>query len=363
MTQIENKPLIEFLRSRVPEVEFKADVPLSGYTPVGIGGPAEVLCEPRTNLLMGEIISLCKQHDVPVTMLGWGANTLISDRGLQGVVIKSAASTWEVTGETDKKEHAPVRPPVKPRYATATPGDDFNTIYYDESDAEPVGVTVDSGMALPIFIQQLHQSGITGMQWFSRIPATIGGAIYNNIHGGTRFMSDYVDAVEVLQPDGTVTWLNNDACKFGYDYSRFHTTDEVILRATFHLFKGDVQRAQGVIGAWARQKAHQPQRSLGCVFQNISEKDMLRLNLPTPSAGYLIDKVLELKGYRVGDAQVSLKHSAFIENVGNATAADYLQVMKTVVEAAKEKCGQELYSEIFFKGFTIEELAFLPKPE
>lgn len=362
MTEINGQPLIEFLQKAIPEVAFKQDVLLSGYTPVGIGGPAEVFCEPTTNLLVGEVVSTCKQHRIPVTTLGWGANTLIADRGVSGVVIKSVAATWEVTGETDKKEHKAMRPPVKPRYATAEPGESFTTIYYDESDAPPVGITVDSGMPLPVFIQQLLQNGITGMQWFSRIPATIGGAVYNNIHGGTRFMSDYVDAVEVLQPDGTVTWLNNEACEFAYDYSRFHKTDEVILRVTFHLFRGDVGKAQGVIGAWARQKAHQPQRSLGCVFQNIAEDDTSRLNLPTPSTGYLIDKVLGLKGYRMGDAQVSSRHSAFIENMGNATAADYLEVMKKIVTAAREKCGLELYSEIFFKGFTDEELAFLPKP-
>lgn len=363
MTEINGQPLIEFLQAHIPEVQFIAQAPLAHYTPVGIGGPAEVFCEPKTNLLLAEVVSLCKQNNIPVTTIGWGANTLIADRGVPGVVIKNAAATWEITGSTDKKEHDAVRPPVKPRYATTEPEENFSTIYYDESDTEPVAVTVDSGMALPIFIQQLLQNGITGLQWFSRIPATIGGAVYNNIHGGTRYMSDYVDAVEVLQEDGTVTWLNNEACEFAYDYSRFHKTNEVILRVTFHLFKGDTQRAQGVIGAWARQKAHQPQRSLGCVFQNIADAEQSRLNLPTPSTGYLIDKVLGLKGYRVGDAMISEQHSAFIENAGAATAADYLAVMQKVVESAKQQCNLELYSEIFFKGFTPEELAFLPKPQ
>lgn len=364
MTEINGQPLVEFLRRNIPEVSFKENVPLANYTPVGIGGPAEIFCEPATNLLVGEIVIVCKQNNIPVTLLGWGANTLIADRGIAGVVIKSAASKWEVTGDTDKKEHDAMHPAVKPRYSTAEPGESgFTSIYYDESHEPPIAVTVDAGMALPVFIQQLLQNGITGLQWFSRIPATVGGAIYNNIHGGTRYMSDYVDAVEVLQPDGATTWLSNKACDFDYDYSRFHKTDEVILRVTFHLFKGDVTKAQGVIGEWARKKANQPQRSLGCVFQNITEKEQDRLHAPTPSTGYIIDKVLGLQGYRVGDAMVSDMHSAFIENKGNATAADYLAVMKKVVQTAKEKANLDLYSEIFFKGFTKEELAFLPKPQ
>src|SRR5690606_24066479 len=115
--------------------------------------------------------------------------------------------------------------------------------------------------------------------------------------------------------------------------------------------RGDVDRAKQVVIEWARRKAIQPQNSLGCVFQNLTPEQQQKLNLPTPSIGYLIEHVLQRKGFRIGDAMVSEKHCAFIENVGQATAKDYLEVINTLVNETKQKTGIQLKPEIFFLGF------------
>ena len=112
---------------------------------------------------------------------------------------------------------------------------------------------------------------------------------------------------------------------------------------------------------WAVRKKIQPQNSLGCVFQNITSDDQKRLELPTPSIGYIVEHVLGLQGFRVGDAVVSPKHAAFIENCGAATAADYLQIIRTIITAAQEKLAITLKPEIFFLGFTHEELNGITK--
>ena len=112
---------------------------------------------------------------------------------------------------------------------------------------------------------------------------------------------------------------------------------------------------------WAVRKKIQPQNSLGCVFQNISPDEQKRLELPTPSIGYMVEHALNLQSLQKGDAVVSPKHAAFIENIGSATAADYLKIIRTIIDAAQEKLGIKLKPEIFFLGFTDQELAGITK--
>ena len=235
----------------------------------------------------------------------------------------------------------------------------FQDINYEENEAVPVLVEVDSGTALPVLIQQLVQQGITGLQWFTKIPASLGGAVVNNIHGGTHYISEFVESVTVLTAAGTIQTLFADQLEFAYDFSRFHHSEEYILSVRLRLFRGDQRRAQQLITDWSRQKQRQPARSLGCVFQNISAEEQLQHSLPTPSIGYIVDQKLHLAGLRIGDAEISQQHAAFIVNTGAATAVEYLELIKRIHEGVKEKFGISLKPEIFFKGFKPSELAFL----
>lgn len=350
--------LVDQLQHAFRNITFHEGQLLSAYTTVKIGGPAEVFCEVTTQDEFIQIISYCQKENIPLTVLGWGANTLIADRGIAGLVIKYV--TQQVLVNIDQTPSAS-GVEVEARWQN---GEDeqfphFSELNYSEEDQPKIEVEMQAGAPLSFAINYLLQQGVTGLQWFSRIPATIGGAIFNNIHGGTHFISEYILSVDVVNEEGKRVTYTADQLEFGYDYSRFHHTNEIIISAKFSLYKGDVEKAKQVVSAWAVQKKQQPQNSLGCVFQNISVEDQKRLQYPTPSVGYIIDKVLNKKGFRIGDAQISEKHAAFIENKGSATAQDYLEIIKVIVTEVKEKTGLTIRPEIFFKGFTQEELSFL----
>ena len=131
----------------------------------------------------------------------------------------------------------------------------------------------------------------------------------------------------------------------------FHHLQEVILTLDLVLYRGDLAKAKNIQQHWLRQKlAIQPQRSCGSVWQNLEPNVQKRLSLPTPAIGYLIDHKLGLKGKRIGDAQISLRHAGFIENVGQAKARDVLELIRLVEREAKEKLGIRLKREVIVVG-------------
>lgn len=342
-----------------PDIQFKEQEPLAPYTTVKIGGPAEVFCEVKTSDDFSKIVIFARKNDIPVTILGWGANSLISDEGIQGLVIKNSAQEIKIV-ETRLIASVPQEQITVPRWqhdeTEGTGKSNFTDLNFDESNFPRVHVQVDAGTPLPVLMNTLLQEGITGLQWYSRIPATLGGAIVNNIHGGTHFIEEIIESVEIIDQEGALKTLRNNELEFDYDFSRFHHSGEIIVKATIQLFKGDVEQAKKVIKEWAIRKATQPQNSLGCIFQNISKEQQLKLGYPTNSVGYIVEHILGMKGYQIGEAKVSEKHCAFIENVGSATAYDYLAVIKKIITETKAKTGIELKPEIFFLGFKQSEL-------
>lgn len=347
---------IDRLHQRFPHLVFQEHFLLSSVTTVKIGGPAELYCEVETQDDFIALIQLCKKEQIPLTVIGWGANTLIADRGIQGLVIKFKNQELHRVETSQLNESNPSVPARWQKGSTEDEYTDFKTIDYDESHAPTTLIEVSAGMPLPFLITQSLTKGLTGLQWFSRIPATVGGAIYNNIHGGTHFFSEFVHQVTIINDQANLQTLSPSQLQFDYDYSRFHETNEIIVSAQLKLFNGNTEKAKQVVQTWAIQKKDQPQNSLGCVFQNISEEDQKRLGYPTPSVGYIIDQVLRKKGFSIGDAKISEKHAAFIENTGRATADDYLKLIKLIIAETKQKTGISLKPEIFFKGFTKEEL-------
>lgn len=342
------------LQQQFPTLTFTQETPLAPFTAIKIGGPAEVLVTVTTSDDLAHLIQFCVTQSIPYTLLGWGANTLIADRGIRGLVIRNTAKELNIEDSGTANQTAPAIPARHKELLTES---DFASIDYEEAaDAERVSVTIASGWPLPSLIPTLLSQGVTGLQWYSRIPATLGGAIVNNIHGGTHFLSEVVESVRVISKEGTELQLSNEECAFEYDYSRFHHSGETIIDARLSLWKGDVARAQKTVAAWAVQKAAQPQQSLGCTFQNIAQTDEERLKLPTNSTGYIIDVLLGMKGKSIGGAQISPQHAAFIVNTGGASAADYLSLALEVHKRAREELGLSLKPEIFFKGFTAQEL-------
>lgn len=346
------------LEAAFPTLEFVENEPLSAHTTVGIGGPAELFVQVSDQSSFEALAEYVQKHSVPITLLGWGANTLISDHGIDGLVLKNAAQHIEIV----PTEEASTLPEPIAIAATARWGESqSNSADPDPlaSSAEYRTVFVGAGTALPACITRLATQDLVGLEWFARIPATIGGAVYNNIHGATHLFSDFVQAVSIVDESGEKKLLTPNELEFGYDTSRFHHTTEIILGAYVRLKVGNGAEAIKQARGWAEKKAHQPSRSLGCIFQNLTPEEQAAHQLPTASVGYLIDKVLGLKGLRIGDAAISEAHCAFIENTGQATASEYLAVIAKIMTTAAAELDLHLKPEIFFKGFTADELATL----
>jgi len=349
--------LLKTFQAQFPQLKFKADESLAKHTPVGIGGPAEVFYVAEKIADLVKVLEFCNRKMIVYTVIGWGANTLFADRGIKGLVIQNKtkelaiSQTYQDAKITLNEQEKTLKTRWQPPKTQLT-------------NLEPVGsefklATVAAGAPLSWVISFLAKQNLVGLEHFTKIPATIGGAIYNNIHGNQYFFSQFLTQVKVFDPKEGVKTLEASQLDFAYDYSRFHQSNEVILEATLKVWLGNSQKASATIAAITQQKINQPVRSLGCVWKNLSEEQQLKLKLPTTSVGYLIDQKLHLSGLRIGDALISPQHAAFIENVGQATAADYLTLMVKVTEEALTQFGVKLEPEIFFKGFEETELAGL----
>jgi UDP-N-acetylmuramate dehydrogenase len=222
---------------------------------------------------------------------------------------------------------------------------------------------MDSGVDLPFAINYLIGKDITGLQWYAGIPGTIGGAIFNNIHGGTHFMSEILDKVKILDTNLEIIELSVKDLGMDYDKSRFHNSGEIILQGTFCLFKGDVEKAKFTATEWASRKKLQPRNSPGCAFANITQEQKESNKFPTTSVGYIVEHEIGLSGHKVGDAAISKDHHNFIVNEGSATAGDFLAILKEIHKRTKEKFGIELVPEIMLLGFDPEEIKEFTKDE
>lgn len=334
-------------------IEYKLNEILAPYTTYKIGGPADIFVTAKTRNELVELIRLASTNSTPYTVIGWGSNILIKDKGIRGLVIKNEINNVEILqneGEAKKLEN---NNQVEPRLdeVDTTNFYTFEDLDYEETDKPTIQVRVESGAYLPSTIMNLIRNGITGLQWFGGIPGTFGGAVYNNIHGGSHFLSEFIDSVEALDPESLeVINYSREECHFGYDYSRFHDSSEIILSVVLNLHKGDADKAKNVYIEWTRRKKVQPQKSAGCVWQNITEEQRTELGIESSSWGYIIDKVLQLKGKRIGNAVISPKHAAFIENLGGAKAQDVIDLMELIKSEAKSKLKIEPKPEIFIIG-------------
>lgn len=277
--------------------------PLAPYTTVKIGGPADTFIV--TNNTEEFIETLIKYSSQPLTIIGNGSNILVSDFGIRGIVIKNSAKEIEYLPNHQVK--------------------------------------VASGVMLPFLISDTISHSLAGLEEFAYIPSSIGGAIFGNIHGFNKNNFDkFLVSVEIF--DLTTKSLKLYSTKeltWDYDSSKFQSHPNwIIISATLQLLPGTTAVSQQIVTDIISKKSPvQSMNSLGSVFKNP----------PNDSAGRIIDQELHLKGYRLGDVQISEKHANFILNLGHATAADYLTVIQKIQSEAKTK-GLTLEPEIKFLG-------------
>lgn len=284
-------------------MEIYHNHPLAPYTTVKIGGPADTFI--ITNTTKEFIEALKKYSSDSLTILGNGSNILISDSGIRGTVIKNNSHLIEYLPNNKVK--------------------------------------IDSGVQLPFLILDIIHHSLSGLEEFAYIPSTIGGAIFGNIHGVNKNNFDkFIDSIDIYNlKNSEISQLKADQLNWSYDSSDFHKHFEwIILSATLQLSPGNTDQSQQLVNNIIAQKSPiQAMNSLGSVFKNP----------PGDSAGRIIDQELNLKDFRIGDAQISPKHGNFILNLGHATATDYLAVIHYIQSAATNK-GYTLEPEIKFLG-------------
>lgn len=331
---------------------LRRNVLLAPYTTLKIGGPAEYFLIAKTITALKQGAAWARKKDLPLTILGAGSNVLISDRGLPGLTVINKSAGIKIL----KSNYQTLK--VKKTDARWTPDRikgsfkyDFNDLDYSEENEKKVVVELESGITLAGAMQALFKKGITGLQWYARIPGTVGGALLKNVHGGTHLISENLLSVKIMNRQGREEIIRRERLRLIYDQSDLARNENIILSAKFIFFRGNIRRARYAAREWSKRKSIQPLNSAGCAFANISQKDQARHHYPTPSVGYIVDKIVKLSGYRMGDAAISDAHKNFIVNQGQATARDYLRVMEKIFQEVRRKTGIKLVPEIFLLGF------------
>ncbi len=278
--------------------------PLSPHTYFGLGGPARWLARPQTVEQLQEILRQCRGENIRYHGLGLGANLLVDDDGVDGVVVR-------LNGPAFRRMHW-------------------------EPEANPPRVTAAGGVDLNRLVLDAVRQGLAGLECMAGIPGTLGGAIRMNAGGRFGQMADVVREVVVVDGDGRQHTLS--AAELGFRYRGSNLNDAIVCQATLELRPDDpAELRRRYMEIWEYKKRTQPlgYPSAGCVFRNP----------PGQSAGQLIDRA-GMKGQTVGGAMVALEHANFIIAKEGATARDVLTLIALVRQKVAERFGVELELEI-----------------
>lgn len=267
-----------------------------------IDGKAKILIEPNSINDLAEVIKTLREYKEPYFILGAGSNIVLNDKEIDGVVIKfSKLNGIEVYPEED-------------------------TIY------------AEAGAMLPKVVIDSVNNGLCGLEFAAGIPGTIGGAVYGNAGAYNACIMDYVKSVTVLDQNNEIVTLENDDIFYEYRNTMFKQTKKyIILGAKLYLREGSKEESESIMADRKKRRVEsQPLEfpNAGSVFRN-PEGDF---------AGRLIEEC-ELKGYRIGGAEVSTKHANFIINKENATGKDVHDLILHVHDTVKEKTGVDLLIE------------------
>lgn len=329
--------------------EIKKDELLRNHTSWRVGGPADYFAIAKTEDQLISLYTKAFELNMPVFILGLGCNILVGDKGIRGLVIKNTVKGIEIGNRTKAK----ITKSNKFRRDEThwRPGFlKLEGINFDIDTDDVVKVKIKSGTVFGYLITYLLNHGVTGLEYFAGIPSTFGAAIWNNIHGGEWLIEDFLKEVEILLPSGEKQVLTAKELGFHYDYSIFHEKEALILGATLLLPLGDVERAKHVAKEWKIRKRNQPGNSAGSNFANISPEERDLAHLDNCGVGYIIDKILDLRGKKVGDAWISEKHAAFIETGENAKATDIVELLNLIQNRTYAELGIKLREEIVRVG-------------
>lgn len=296
--------VINLFKQILQEDNLKIDEPLYHYTYTKIGGKADFLLFPTSYQALKESYQLALRENLPITILGNGSNVLIRDGGIRGVVFNLTKLT-DITFEDSK-------------------------------------IIAQSGAAIINTSRFALEHSLTGLEFACGIPGSVGGALYMNAGAYGGEISDVLESALVLTNSGDILSVSSKDLELGYRTSNIAKNNYVVLEATFALQKGDEQEIKAKMDELTYlRESKQPLEypSCGSVFKRP----------PNYFAGKLIQDS-GLQGSKIGGAQVSTKHAGFIVNVENATANDYISLIRHVQKTVKDHFGVELETEVRIIG-------------
>ncbi|PEQ93720.1 UDP-N-acetylmuramate dehydrogenase [Neobacillus sp. OS1-33] len=266
--------------------KVKKNEPLVNHTTIKIGGPADLFIEPSSVENLKQVMGLVKKYSLNWRAIGRGSNLLVSDKGIEGAVIKLGSGI-------------------------------------DELKINGTEITVGGGHSLVSLATLISKKGMSGLEFASGIPGSVGGAVYMNAGAHGSDISKILTRAHILFEDGTMEWLSNEEMKFSYRTSVLQKIRPgIVVEASFQLVEGD---KEVIVSQMIKNKDYRKETQpwnfpcAGSIFRN-----------PLPNyAGKLIE-VAGLKGYSIGGAKISEMHGNFIVNAGNATAGDVLALIQHV---------------------------------
>ena len=302
--------LLNALSQAFPQKQILQNAPMSRYTTLRLGGPADVLVEVADGRQLSAAITIARELDVPVTVLGNGSNLLVRDGGIRGLVIHLGDLFAEIS------EPAPL---PDGRFA----------------------LTAQTGAPLQKLANRAADAALTGLEFAGGIPGTVGGGVYMNAGAYGGEMKQVVARVDCFELSGKPVSFVGEELDFGHRHSALQDRDVVAHTVHFRLTQGDGAALRAEAAELNRRRAEkQPLNypSAGSTFKR-------------PEGNYasaLIDQC-GLKGFTLGGAQVSEKHAGFLLNRGG-TAADFLALMAHVQRVVLEKTGYALEPEVCILG-------------
>ncbi|MGD2169241.1 MAG: UDP-N-acetylmuramate dehydrogenase [Chlamydiota bacterium] len=280
-------------------IKIASGKPLKEISTLQIGGAARFFTVVKTSHEAVKALLFSKKYKVPFLVVGKGSNCLFDDRGFSGLVILNKIDYWDLSSNI---------------------------------------VKVGSGFNFSLLGARVSKKGLTGLEFASGIPATVGGAVFMNAGANGQETFDTLKKVTFLTEEGKLMQFSKDELQYSYRFSSFQKMQGMIIEATFELSNSlQAKEMQNAIVSYRRKTQPYNEKSAGCIFRNPNDA----------SAAQLIDQS-NLKGTAVGGACVSLKHANFLINKNNASAKDMKMLIEKVKKQVEGKTGIKLQEEIRF---------------
>lgn len=297
--------VVQGLQKFVPEENILLQEPMAGHTTFRIGGPADCFVQLENEEQLKGIQRYLSMVEVPFFLLGNGSNLLVSDEGYRGVILQVGQKMNKIIVSGNK-------------------------------------IVAQAGATMAQVARAAWENGLTGLEFASGIPGTIGGGVVMNAGAYGGELRQVVTMVKVLSRDGEILELDNETMEFGYRTSTIRNNGFTVIEVTFQLEQGEKDAIKAKMDDLAsRRREKQPLEypSAGSTFKR-------------PEGHFAGQLIMEagLRGFQIGGAKVSDKHCGFVINAGGATAKDVRAVIEEVQNQVKDKFNVDLETEVIYLG-------------